>query len=252
MIGSAGTLSEPSGCCVIFVGHVPGHSTSRRRGLRPAGLRCVRSRRRYPSASSASRSEATNARGLFGPAAVEQAPDQRTADDDAVGAGRGLRGLGRGGDADAEQHRLVGHGLERRPICSACAASCSRSPVTPMQRDAVDEARASARRSRRAARRGWSARRAARSRPGRRRRRRPSRRARRAGGRERSRRRRPTSRRSAREALVPERARRGCSTSSRPAAPATSSSAIARSTLDRRRAEIERALRSPPGSCGRP
>ena len=85
----------------------------------------------------------------------------------------------------------------------ASAASSDRSPVTPEQRDAVDEAAAPGADRRAAARRTWSAPRAARSRPRRRRRRRPSRRARRAGGRARSRRRRPTRRAAARTARGP-------------------------------------------------
>ena len=190
--------------------------------------------------------------GFLGAAAVEQPAHERAADDHAVGAGRGLRGLLRA----SRCRRRAARACRWRP-CSA-RPSARRAPASAVALAGDARAarrrrrsRATARRSRRAGRRAWSARRAARSRRRPRRPRRPSRRARRAGGRGRSRRRRRDSRSASAHALVPEvrdevvvrhhderhrRRRRRRARRSRRSA----------SRRDRARAG------SPPGSCGRP
>ena len=91
----------------------------------------------------------TNSGASSGPPPREQPADERAADDHAVGRRRRLGGLLGRRDADAEQHRLVG-----RPPCSGAPITLAwLAELLPLagdahQRDAVDEARATARRSR--------------------------------------------------------------------------------------------------------
>ena len=132
--------------------------------------------------------------------------------------------------------------LQRRPICSACAAQ--RVALAGDARAATRRrrSRATVRRSPPAGRRVSWARRGARSRRRPRRPRRPSRRARRAGGRARSRRRRRPARRRVRAALVSHVRDEVVIRHHDRAAPATSMLGHRVDHADRRRAEIERAL----------
>ena len=154
MIGSSGTFSEPSGSSVIFV------AMSARAQLRSVTFwrRRYRPRRAHLGAS------ATNARGFVGAAAVEEAADQRAADDHAVAARGGLRGLRRGRDADAEQHRQVGDGLEPAAHLLGLRGQLLAFAGDAEQRHAVDEALRDRADRARGARRSSSARRGARSR----------------------------------------------------------------------------------------
>ena len=115
--------------------------------IRAASQRSQSSRRaalggRLAHSSSAFRSSATNVVRAVGAAAVEQrARSSALPDDDAVGRGRGLDRLLRRRDADAEQHgRSVTALQSPAHLAPPAPRAASRSPVTPMQRDAVDEA----------------------------------------------------------------------------------------------------------------
>ena len=166
-------------------------------------------------------------RGLFGAAAVEQAPHERAADDHAVGAAPRPRAAWSGVEMPTPSSTgLSVAALHRRPISPAWAASSVALAGHAHQRHAVDETVRTLADPREPVvgrrRRGEEHRLDARPR----RPRRPSRRARRAGGRGRSRRRRRTRADAARSARGPC-ARRGCSRSSRRAARARRWSAIA-------------------------
>ena len=100
------------------VGRAGGHDESDEReagsGSRPAAARAAgqagesaRAADRTPAASSAA-SAATAATPVASGGRVEQQPDEGRADDDAVGVGRDLGGLGAGRDAEPDADRQVG------------------------------------------------------------------------------------------------------------------------------------------------
>ena len=90
--------------------------------------------RRWPTRSAGVEGGANrpDERGRTGRAlAVEQAAHQRRADDDAVGLGADLDGLGRDDTPTPTSTGLSVTALSRRAITSELAARTSRSPVTP-------------------------------------------------------------------------------------------------------------------------
>ena len=94
-----------------LVAMFPGHSTSRRPRPTAGGAPLHSVPSTLPVGVERIPQRGDEHAGLFGPATVEEATDERAADDDTVATGRGLRGLGRCRDADAEQHGQVGHRL---------------------------------------------------------------------------------------------------------------------------------------------
>src|SRR5882672_6994483 len=125
MIGSSGTVSTPSDIVILSAMAEKAIGLAGSRSLRPAKLRprslgrsrqfatpppALRSRPRCLSVEGCSEG-AHEGGGFVGTAAVEEAAHQGAADDHAVAEGRGLRGLVRGRDADAQQHGSIGHGL---------------------------------------------------------------------------------------------------------------------------------------------